>query len=281
MTNRRGAGGPGRWSAASGRCGASPTGVPAECARERCNQAGPRAVSAYRSGPGQTCPRVGRPACGRTANAWRMEPGAAGRSRRPATAREGGRYAPAGRRELPVTADDDLARVLAVEAGRRLLARRARGGDAGDLRAAGTGCRTSSSPPNWAASARGTPCCRRRPVTTPARLAADRVWIVDPLDGTRSTASPAAATGRARGAVGTRELTAGRWRSPPKSGSSAPPNARRRPARRTGQPGEARVRPAAADRGQRSRPRRSRRGSPRTIGATLMPLGSAGRRRPR
>src|SRR5256885_11477006 len=82
-------------------------------------------------GPGGTCPGVGRPACGRTANAWRMEPGAAGRSRRPATAREGGRYAPAGRRELPVTADDDLARVLAVEAGGPPPTRRARRGRPG------------------------------------------------------------------------------------------------------------------------------------------------------
>ena len=86
LAEAAGADGPGRRSAASGRCGALPTGVPAECAREslsrpargRCRRIGP--------GPARICPRVGRPACGRMAGARRREPGAAGRQRRPATA---------------------------------------------------------------------------------------------------------------------------------------------------------------------------------------------------
>ena len=65
-----------------------------------------------------------------------------------------------------MTADDDLARVLAAEAGRRLLARRARGGDAGDLRAAGDRLSHEFLAAELAASAPMTPCCPRRGATT-------------------------------------------------------------------------------------------------------------------
>src|SRR5262249_47464029 len=128
---------------------ASSTGVPAECARESLSRPAPGPCRHIGPVPGRTCPRVGRPVCAGWPGAGRTGPGAGrGRGlaagggaarggRGPGTAREGGRYAAAGGGGLPVTADDDLARVLAAEAGRRLLARRARGGDAGDLRAAG------------------------------------------------------------------------------------------------------------------------------------------------
>ncbi len=53
-----------------------------------------------------------------------------------------------------------------------------------------TGGRTSSSPRNWPGCARPTRCCPRRGCDDQARLAADRVWIVDPLDGTREFGEP-------------------------------------------------------------------------------------------
>src|SRR5215813_6496535 len=141
-------------------------------------------------------------------------PGGCGRGRRKGQApgnRPGGRsLCTCWRRELPVTADDDLARVLAVEAGRRLLARRARGGDAGDLRAAGD----RLSHEFLAAELR-----RLRPQDAvlseeaqddPARLAADRVWIVDPLDGTREYGEPGRSDWAVHVALWERgELTAG------------------------------------------------------------------------
>jgi 3'(2'), 5'-bisphosphate nucleotidase len=81
--------------------------------------------------------------------------------------------------------DDHLARDLAVVAGRRLVDLRARGGTPDELRQAGD--RTSH-------EFLTTELTRLRPddvvlseegADDPARLNADRVWIVDPLDGTR------------------------------------------------------------------------------------------------
>jgi len=97
-----------------------------------------------------------------------------------------------------MTSDDDrLAAGLAAEAGRRLLALRAGGGEPKALRHAGD----RSSHEFLTAE-----LARRRPRDAvlseegddgPARLAASRVWIVDPLDGTREFGEP----GRADWAV--------------------------------------------------------------------------------
>jgi 3'(2'), 5'-bisphosphate nucleotidase len=82
-------------------------------------------------------------------------------------------------------ADDVLARDLAVQAGERLLKLRVTGATADDLRKAGD----LGSQEFLAAE-----LTRLRPddavlseeaVDDPARLRADRVWIIDPLDGTR------------------------------------------------------------------------------------------------
>jgi 3'(2'), 5'-bisphosphate nucleotidase len=81
--------------------------------------------------------------------------------------------------------DDDLAANLAGEAGRRLIELRARGGDAKALRDAGdrlsheflTGELARLRPDDAVLSEEG--------ADDPARLSANRVWIVDPLDGTR------------------------------------------------------------------------------------------------
>jgi 3'(2'), 5'-bisphosphate nucleotidase len=83
------------------------------------------------------------------------------------------------------SADDYLAHDLAAGAGRRLLDLRAQGGDPDELRKAGD--RLSH---EFLAAELG----QRRPADAilseegrddAARLSADRVWIVDPLDGTR------------------------------------------------------------------------------------------------
>jgi 3'(2'), 5'-bisphosphate nucleotidase len=86
-----------------------------------------------------------------------------------------------------MASDDDhhLARDLAVVAGHRLIDLRARGGSADELRKAGD---------QLAHEFLATELARLRPddvvlseegADDPARLSADRVWIVDPLDGTR------------------------------------------------------------------------------------------------
>ncbi|MGA2825789.1 MAG: 3'(2'),5'-bisphosphate nucleotidase CysQ [Streptosporangiaceae bacterium] len=83
------------------------------------------------------------------------------------------------------TEDDRLAHDLAAEAGRRLVALRGHGGEPDELRKAGD--RTSHEflsaelarlrPGDWVLS--------EEAADDPGRLTADRVWIVDPLDGTR------------------------------------------------------------------------------------------------
>ncbi len=83
------------------------------------------------------------------------------------------------------TEDDRLAHDLAAEAGRRLVVLRGHGGEPDDLRKAGD--RMSHEflsaelarlrPGDWVLSEEG--------ADDPGRLTAERVWIVDPLDGTR------------------------------------------------------------------------------------------------
>ncbi len=85
---------------------------------------------------------------------------------------------------MPAT-DHDIADQLAAEAGRRLVALRARGGDPGALRRDGD---------QGSHEFLVTELARLRPADAvlseegsddAARLSRDRVWIVDPLDGTR------------------------------------------------------------------------------------------------
>ena len=89
-----------------------------------------------------------------------------------------------------MTGDHRLARDLAVQAGRRLLALRARGGDPDALRKAAdrlsheflTAALAGHRPGDWVLSEEGK--------DNPARRTARRVWIVDPLDGTREFGEP-------------------------------------------------------------------------------------------
>jgi 3'(2'), 5'-bisphosphate nucleotidase len=84
------------------------------------------------------------------------------------------------------TADDHaLARDLAEEAGRLLLALRARGGDPDELRKAGDRQSHEFIAGRLAALRPDDALLSEEGVDDKARLSADRVWIVDPLDGTR------------------------------------------------------------------------------------------------
>jgi 3'(2'), 5'-bisphosphate nucleotidase len=86
-----------------------------------------------------------------------------------------------------VTAGDDdaLARELAEQAGRRLLDLRARGGDADALRKAGDRLSHEFLAAELARHRPGDVVLSEEAADNPARLSASRVWIVDPLDGTR------------------------------------------------------------------------------------------------
>jgi 3'(2'), 5'-bisphosphate nucleotidase len=117
-----------------------------------------------------------------------------------------------------VTAGNDhlLARELAAEAGRRLLELRARGGEPDLLRKAGD--RLSHEFLSAALTVRcpGDVVLSEEGADDPARLTAGRVWIVDPLDGTREFGEPGrtdwavhVALWERTGSAGSGELTAG------------------------------------------------------------------------
>src|SRR5690348_18292321 len=81
--------------------------------------------------------------------------------------------------------DDRLARDLAAQAGQRLLALRAGDGGPDDLRKAGDTSSHEFISAQLAARRPGDAVLSEEGRDNAARLAADRVWIVDPLDGTR------------------------------------------------------------------------------------------------
>jgi 3'(2'), 5'-bisphosphate nucleotidase len=119
----------------------------------------------------------------------------------------------ASRREEPslTTADDHaLARDLAGEAGQLLLDLRARGGDPGLLRKAGDRQSHEFLAARLAARRPGDAVLSEEGVDGKARLSADRVWIVDPLDGTREFGEEGRADWAVHVALWERgELTAG------------------------------------------------------------------------
>jgi len=90
-----------------------------------------------------------------------------------------------------MTGDDHaLARDLAALAGERLLALRAQGGEQDDLRKAGDRQSHDFLTAELAARRPGDVVLSEEGADNPARLAARRVWIVDPLDGTREFGEP-------------------------------------------------------------------------------------------
>jgi 3'(2'), 5'-bisphosphate nucleotidase len=84
-----------------------------------------------------------------------------------------------------LASDDDLARDLAAGAGGRLTALRARGGHPDDLRKAGDRQSHEFLVGELARLRPGDAVLSEEGSDDPARLTAGRVWIVDPLDGTR------------------------------------------------------------------------------------------------
>ena len=85
-----------------------------------------------------------------------------------------------------MTSDDDrLAAELAEDAGKRLLDLRAEGGAPNELRKAGDRLSHEFLAAELAARRPGDAVLSEEGRDNPARLAASRVWIVDPLDGTR------------------------------------------------------------------------------------------------
>jgi 3'(2'), 5'-bisphosphate nucleotidase len=172
-----------------------------------------------------------------------------------------------------MTGDDHmLARDLAGQAGTRLLELRAQGGDPDVLRKAGdrlsheflTAALSDARPGDVVLSEEG--------ADNPARLTARRVWIVDPLDGTREFGEP----GRADWAVhvalwesGANDLTAGAVALPAQDrvlSTAEPP-----PPLAAGE-APAKIRIVVS----RSRPPQFVRNISGLIEAELVPLGSAG-----
>jgi 3'(2'), 5'-bisphosphate nucleotidase len=83
-----------------------------------------------------------------------------------------------------------LARELAAEAGERLLELRAQGGEPHLLRKAGDELSHEFLTAQLAARRPGDAVLSEEGLDDPARLTARRVWIVDPLDGTREFGEP-------------------------------------------------------------------------------------------
>jgi 3'(2'), 5'-bisphosphate nucleotidase len=168
-----------------------------------------------------------------------------------------------------ISDDDRLAAELAAEAGRRLLALRAEGGDPAALRLDGDRRSHEFLTAELARLRPGDAVLSEEGADDSARLRARRVWIVDPLDGTREYGEP----GRTDWAVHVAlweqgELAAGAVALPAQDKvlSTAAPQAR----------------PAAASSGtlrfmvSRTRPPEFAVRLAEKTGAELVPLGSAG-----
>ena len=178
--------------------------------------------------------------------------------------------------------DDRLAAELATEAGQRLLELRAAGGDPAELRRAGDRQSHEFLTAELARRRPGDAILSEEGADDPARLSASRVWIVDPLDGTREFGEP----GRTDWAVhvalwDSGALTAGAVALPAQRrilSTADPPAAA--PRRSTADPGS-----AAAGRSlpvtlrlvvSRTRPPEFASRLAEATGAEIVPLGSAG-----
>src|SRR6201995_5179057 len=171
-----------------------------------------------------------------------------------------------------MTGDDHvLARDLAGQAGQRLLELRAQDGDPDVLRKTGDRLSHEFLTAALAGQRPGDVVLSEEGADNPARLGARRVWIVDPLDGTREFGEP----GRSNWAVHVAlwedgDLTAGAVALPAQgrvlSTAEPPPP----PQPQDGAPGRIRIVVS------RSRPPGFVRNISGLIDAELVPLGSAG-----
>jgi 3'(2'), 5'-bisphosphate nucleotidase len=170
-----------------------------------------------------------------------------------------------------MTGDDHaLARDLAVQAGRRLLDLRAQGGEADVLRKAGDRLAHDFLTAELAARRPGDVVLSEEGADNPARLDAERVWIVDPLDGTREFGEPGRTDWAVHVALWEKgDLVAGAVALPAQDQvlSTAEP-----PPPRPGGEAPARIRIVVS----RNRPPAFVRNISGLIDAELVPLGSAG-----
>jgi 3'(2'), 5'-bisphosphate nucleotidase len=168
------------------------------------------------------------------------------------------------------TEDDRLARDLASEAGRLLLALRAEGGEPGALRKAGDEMSHELLAARLSQERPGDAVLSEEGRDDLARLDAGRVWIVDPLDGTREFGEPGRTDWAVHVALWERgELTAGAVALPAQAAvlsTAEPPPAP--PAMTPGQPVRVLV--------SRTRPPALLDQLAQQVELTLIPMGSAG-----
>jgi 3'(2'), 5'-bisphosphate nucleotidase len=172
-----------------------------------------------------------------------------------------------------VPSDHELAAELARQAGERLLALRERDGEPGELRTAGDRSSHEFLTGELARFRPGDCVLSEEGKDDPARLTARRVWIVDPLDGTREYGEP----GRTDWAVHVAlwehgELTAGAVALPARDQvlSTAQPPSRPGPGNRPGGRQSLRIVMSRTRAPAFLVPLAAR------LGAELVPLGSAG-----
>jgi 3'(2'), 5'-bisphosphate nucleotidase len=176
------------------------------------------------------------------------------------------------------SADDRLAADLAEQAGLRLLLLRSRGGDPDDLRKAGDASSHEFLLAEIAARRPRDVILSEEGRDDAARLTADRVWIVDPLDGTREFGEPGRTDWAVHVALWERgELTTGAVALPARNrvlSTAEPPPPPGSPGMGLG--GEPAFAQPLRIVVSRSRPPSFAARVAQDIGATLMPLGSAG-----
>lgn len=173
-------------------------------------------------------------------------------------------------------ADDRLAAELAAEAGRLLLALRLEGGEPDELRKTGDRASHEYIAAQLAARRPGDALLSEEGKDDPARLSADRVWIVDPLDGTREFGEPGRTDWAVHVALWERgALGAGAVALPAQGqvlSTAEPPPAPAPPPAAPGSPGGRPLRIVVS----RTRPPAFLGRLGELVGVTLVPLGSAG-----